>query len=85
LYNVVITLILLPFVNTFADILNKIWVDKSVISEYKVKYINPSLFGSPTLAISMAKQETLRIGKKIFLDSMWRREGKYFVSELLYL
>lgn len=66
LYNVVITIILLPFVNSFSNILNKIWKDKQVASEYKVKYIDASLFGSPILAMSMAKQETLRIGKKIY-------------------
>jgi len=66
LFNVVLTIIALPFINSFALILDKIIPSKKESeSEYKIKYIDNSLFGSPILALNMAKQETLRMGYKI--------------------
>jgi len=64
LFNIVLTIIALPFTRKFARFIKWILPDKPVPLEEKleVKYLDENLTGSPALALSVAKQEVIRIG-----------------------
>lgn len=66
LYNVILTAIALPFITLYAKLINKLMPDKTSSTQWETtKYIDPSVISSPALAISLAKQETIRLGSKI--------------------
>ncbi|MEA3316586.1 MAG: Na/Pi cotransporter family protein, partial [Bacteroidota bacterium] len=66
-FNVSLTLILLPFINFFARIITKIIPEKQKAKklELQTKYINFKYIKTPSLALSVAKQETLRMGQLV--------------------
>lgn len=63
-FNVLLTLIALPFTPVFGRFIEKIWPVTEVkeSEELKVKYLDNKLISSPAIAISLAKQETIRMG-----------------------
>ncbi|MDR2010745.1 MAG: Na/Pi cotransporter family protein [Bacteroidales bacterium] len=66
-FSIGISIIILPFVNQFGKLINRLFPEKHVEKSepYKLKYINSALSSSPALALSMAKKETDRMGKKV--------------------
>lgn len=63
-YNIILALLFIPFVKPFANLVNLIFpVKPEVIFKPKTKYLDYELLKTPALAISVAKQETLRLIK----------------------
>lgn len=68
IFNVALTLVVLPFLDYFAVIINKMLpdiVEKDVDSPYQARYLDKSLISTPDLALSLAKVETLRMGRLV--------------------
>ncbi len=64
-FNVVNALIFLPFVNQFAALVTKLVPDKPVDGEMRPKYLDKSLIRSPSLALSAARMEMLRMASRV--------------------
>ena len=67
-FNVGMTILFLPFLNVMAKIVYKLLPDKpepEVVSPYKIKHLEYSLISTPSLALSLAKVEVLRMGGKV--------------------
>lgn len=62
-FNVLNTLIQLPFVGLLAAIVTKLIPGDQEIVEAKPKYLEPRFFGNPAVALANASRETLRMGK----------------------
>ena len=64
IFNVALTILVLPFTKTFAKLISLILPEKEIPAEEKleVKYIDENLISSPALALSLAKQEVIRMG-----------------------
>jgi phosphate:Na+ symporter len=60
-FNVVNALVFLPFVNQFAAFVTKLVPDKPVDGEMRPKYLDRSLIRNPSLALSAARMELLRM------------------------
>lgn len=67
LFNISLTILVLPFVRKFAGLIGWILPDKPIPQEevLEVKYLDENLIDSPALALSLAKQETIRMGHKV--------------------
>ncbi len=66
-YNVALTLILLPFTNIAAKFIERILPDleeKEEESIFKTKFLEESLISTPTLALNLAKAEIIRMAYK---------------------
>jgi len=65
-FNVVLTIILLPFTNISAKLIEKLLPDivEEEESEYRTKYLEDSLISTPTLALNLAKAEVIRMAYK---------------------
>ena len=64
-FNVVNALVFLPFVNQFAALVTKLVPDKPVDGEMRPKYLDRSLIRSPSLALSAARMEMLRMASRV--------------------
>ena len=67
-FNVGMTILFLPFLGWMATIVCKLLPDKpepEVVSPYKIKHLEYSLISTPSLALSLAKVEVLRMGGKV--------------------
>lgn len=67
-FNVVLTLVLLPFTNIAAKVIERILPDspeEEKESIYKTKYLEDSLITTPTLALNLAKAEIIRMAIKV--------------------
>jgi phosphate:Na+ symporter len=66
-FNVVLTLLLLPFTNVAAKIIERILpdIEEKEISIYKTKFLEESLITTPTLALNLAKAEIIRMATKV--------------------
>ncbi len=67
-FNVAITIIVLPFTTQAANWILRIFPDKIEEEEeglYKTKYLDENLITTPDLALSLAKVEVLRVGEKV--------------------
>lgn len=67
-FNVGMTILFLPFLGLMAKVVNKLLPDKpepEVVSPYRVKHLEYSLISTPSLALSLAKVEVLRMGGKV--------------------
>lgn len=66
IFNIVLTCILLPFTNLFASLVEKIlpvrFFEKTVL---KTSYLDYGMVKNSSLALSLAKKETLRMGKLV--------------------
>ena len=64
IFNIALTILVLPFTKTFAKLIGLILPEKEIPAEEKleVKYIDENLISTPALALSLAKQEVIRIG-----------------------
>jgi phosphate:Na+ symporter len=70
IFNVGLTLIVLPFTNKAAGWIYKLLPDKEVSEEegeYKTKFLEDSLISTPTLALNLAKAETIKMANKVKL------------------
>lgn len=77
-FNVAVSLILLPFVKPITQFVKSIAPGSGEEKEKKVtKYIDDSLIATPFLAVSMAKQEVLRMGE--FTHQMLKDAEKSFL------
>jgi phosphate:Na+ symporter len=68
IFNVGLTLIMLPFTNQAAKLIYKLLPDKAEPekeSKFHAKFLENSLISTPTLALSLAKAETLRMANKV--------------------
>jgi len=65
IFNVVNALIFLPFVNQFAALVTRLVPDKPVEGEMRPKYLDKSLIRTPTLALSAARMEMLRMASRV--------------------
>jgi len=64
-FNVVNALIFLPFVNQFAALVTKMVPDKPVEGDMRPKYLDKSLIRNPSLALSAARMEMLRMASRV--------------------
>ena len=66
-FNVVLTVLLLPFTNIAAKIIERILpdIEEKEISIYKTKFLEESLITTPTLALNLAKAEIIRMATKV--------------------
>ena len=63
-YNIANTIILFPFIGTFAWLVTKIIPGEDVTIEYKAKHLDPVFIKqSSTIALSQAKAEVIRMGE----------------------
>ena len=58
-------LIFLPFVNQFAALVTRMVPDKPVDGEMRPKYLDRSLIRNPSLALSAARMEMLRMASRV--------------------
>jgi phosphate:Na+ symporter len=68
IFNVALTLIVLPFTNQVASFIFKLLPDKTEPEEegeFKTKYLEESLVSTPTLALNLAKAETINMATKV--------------------
>ncbi|MGI9585557.1 MAG: Na/Pi cotransporter family protein [Acidimicrobiia bacterium] len=65
LFNVVNALIFLPFVNQFAAIVTRLVPDKPDVGLVQPKYIDLGLLTTPSLALSKARMEMLRMATRV--------------------
>ncbi len=67
-FNVGMAILFLPFLGWMATIVYKLLPDRpesEVVSPYKIKHLEYSLISTPSLALSLAKVEVLRMGGKV--------------------
>lgn len=63
-FNILNTCIQLPFIGLLAKIVDRVVPgEEEVIINAKPKYLEPRLFGNPSLALANASRETLRMGR----------------------
>lgn len=64
IFNVMMAVIILPFTNLLAKLIDKILPEKELPEEEKMKtmYLDENLVSTPSLGMNLAKQEALRIG-----------------------
>ena len=67
LINLVLAIIIFPFISQFSKMMDYFFPEPKIKPLYSVKYIDKNVLSTPTLAINLAKQETLRLGKKIYI------------------
>lgn len=62
-FNIIVTLLLLPLSNTFSKIIMK-WIPEKKAKDdlVQLKYINPVLIDNPGVALSLAKKEVMHMG-----------------------
>jgi phosphate:Na+ symporter len=68
IFNVALTLIVLPFTTQAAAFIYKLLPDKTEPEEegeFKTKYLEDSLVSTPTLALNLAKAETINMATKV--------------------
>ncbi len=68
IFNVALTIIVLPFTTQAAKFIYKLIPDKAEVEEegeFKTKYLEESLVSTPTLALSLAKAETIRMANNV--------------------
>lgn len=67
-FNVGLTILFFPFTGAIAKLVTKLLPDKKepeVEIPYKTKYLENNLISTPSLALSLAKKEVLRMGGKV--------------------
>ena len=68
IFHVALTLIVLPFTTQAAKFIYKLLPDKAELEEegeFKTKYLEDSLVSTPTLALSLAKAETIHMANNV--------------------
>jgi phosphate:Na+ symporter len=68
IFNVALTIIVLPFTTQAAKFVYKLLPDKAEPEEegeFKTKYLEDSLISTPTLALNLAKAETISMANKV--------------------
>lgn len=67
IFNVSLTLVMLPFTGLAARRITKILPDKKIEKEspYKTRYLDDTLLDTPILALNLAKVEIIRLGNKV--------------------
>ncbi|MCB0281935.1 MAG: Na/Pi symporter [Calditrichae bacterium] len=68
-FNVFLTLVMLPFTRLAAKWITRLFPDKAIetVSPYQTRFLDDSLLDTPTLALNLAKVEILRLGKKVII------------------
>lgn len=63
IFNVALTIIVLPFINKAASFIVKLLPDlqEEEVSDYEIKYLEKSLVSTPSLALNLAKAEIIRM------------------------
>jgi phosphate:Na+ symporter len=64
-FNVANALIFLPFVNQFAAFVTRLVPDKPAEGDMRPRYLDKSLIRSPSLALSAARMEMLRMASRV--------------------
>jgi len=65
--NVVLALLVLPLISLFEKMMDYLFPIEALKPLYTIKYLDKNVLSSPAIALSLAKQETLRLGRKIYL------------------
>ena len=65
IFNVVNALIFLPFVNQFAALVRRVVPDRAPAGAIEPRYIDPDLVSTPSLALSKARMEMLRMASRV--------------------
>jgi phosphate:Na+ symporter len=65
IFNVINAMIFLPFVNQIAALVTRLVPDKPITGEMRPKYLDRSLIRSPSLALSAARMEMLRMASRV--------------------
>jgi phosphate:Na+ symporter len=65
IFNVFNAMIFLPFVNQIAALVTKLVPDKPVVGDMRPKYLDRSLIRNPSLALSAARMEMLRMASRV--------------------
>lgn len=64
-FNVALTLVMLPFTNLVVRLVTKLLPDKpvTVTVPYRTRFIDDALLSTPTLALNLAKSEVMHMGR----------------------
>lgn len=65
IFNVVNALVVLPFVVPFARLIDRLVPDRPAVGELVPKYIDRSLLDTPSLAMSKARMEMMRMATRV--------------------
>jgi phosphate:Na+ symporter len=91
LFNVALTIVLLPFTNLSARLIESILPDEPDMEEesiFKTKYLEESLITTPALALNLAKAEIIRMAVKVqkMVDQIlipFFKDDKDIIEEIL--
>jgi phosphate:Na+ symporter len=77
IFNVLLTIAVLPFTRTVARFINKLLPDKEVVDDqtpFTIIFLDDKVVRTPSLALNLAKQETLRLGGAVLqmYDDCWK-------------
>lgn len=69
LFNVGYVILFIPFINSFARMIDKILPYRIVPKRYelRLRYLDQNVIDTPVLALNLAKQETIRMARKVQL------------------
>jgi len=90
-FNVALAVIGLPFTNKLINLIDRLVPRKTYTEEetFKLKFLDDALLSTPTLAIGVAKKETLRMGQTI--ENMvkecmlpFTERNKEIINEIMY-
>jgi phosphate:Na+ symporter len=65
--NVLLALIILPLIPLFEKMMQYLFPEPQLKPLYTIKYLDKNVLSSPIIALHFAKQETLRLGRKIYI------------------
>ncbi len=65
--NIILALIIFPLIPLYIKFLDKIFPEPEIKPLYTIKYLDNNIITTPTLALNLAKQETLRLGRKVYI------------------
>jgi phosphate:Na+ symporter len=65
--NVLLALIILPLIPLFEKLMEYLFPEPKTKPLYTIKYLDKNVLTSPVIALQFAKQETLRLGRKIYI------------------
>jgi phosphate:Na+ symporter len=67
MFNIIMTLVLLPVINISASLITKLLpdIEEEEEDQFKTKYLEEDLLSTPALALSLAKAEIIRMATKV--------------------
>ena len=65
--NVILAVIILPIIPLFERLMDYLFPEQTIKPFFTIKYLDKNMLSTPVLALNLAKQETLRLGRKVYL------------------